>query len=91
MRASCACQFRCTRGPGWLVLYRLGEVNPAALDDMVRLCVQLGKLRHGTPDGAGGTGAEGQVPADTTRAWEAIEQAIVGKTIIFLMHSRSTV
>ena len=28
-----------------------GEVNPAALDDMVRLCVQLDKLRHGAPDG----------------------------------------
>ena len=52
-----------------------GEVNPAALDDMVRLCVQLGKLRHGAPDGDGGTGAEGHVPADTTRAREAIEQA----------------
>ncbi len=61
-----------------------GEVNPAALDEMVRLCVQLDKLRHGTPDGAGGTGAEGQVPADTTRAREAIEQAIVGKAIDLL-------
>ena len=38
-----------------------GEVNPAALEDMVRLCVQLDKLRHGTPDGDGadGTGAAG--------------------------------
>ena len=61
-----------------------GEVNPAALDDMVRLCVQLDKLRHGASDGDGGTGAEGQVPADTTRAWEAIEQAIVGKAIDLL-------
>ena len=61
-----------------------GEVNPAALDDMVRLCVQLDKLRHGAPDGDGGTGAEGQVPVDTTRAWEAIEQAIVGKAIDLL-------
>ena len=61
-----------------------GEVNPAALDDMVRLCVQLDKLRHGAPDGDGGTGAEGQVPADTTRAWEAIEQAIVGKAVDLL-------
>jgi hypothetical protein len=61
-----------------------GKVNPAALDDMVRLCVQLGKLRHGAPDG---NGAGGHVPADATRAWDAIEQAIVGKTIIFLLHS----
>ncbi len=62
-----------------------GEVNPAALEDMVRLCVQLGKLRHGAPDGGDdGTGAEGQVPADTTRAQEAIEQAVIGKAIELL-------
>ncbi len=30
-----------------------GEVNPAALEDLVRLCVQLHELRHGTPDGDG--------------------------------------
>ena len=30
-----------------------GEVNPGALEDLVRLCVQLHKLRHGTPDGDG--------------------------------------
>ena len=36
-----------------------GEVNPAALEELIRLCVQLDKLRrHGTPgsDGTGGTG-----------------------------------
>ena len=44
-----------------------GEVNPAALEDLVRLCVELDRLRHqpGTgPDGTsqngtGGTGAAG--------------------------------
>jgi Domain of unknown function (DUF222) len=55
-----------------------GEVNPAALDDLVRLCVELDRLRH---DGAGRDG--GEVPAaarrDTTRAWEAVEQAVIGK------------
>ena len=61
-----------------------GEVNPAALDDLVRLCIQLDKLRHGAPDGDGGTGAGGQVPADATRAWEAIEQAILGKAVDLL-------
>jgi len=69
-----------------------GEVNPGALQDLVRLCVQLDKLRrHGTPDsdGADGTGdtAGAGAPADTSRAWEAIEQAVIGKTIIFLLHS----
>src|SRR5436305_8081025 len=28
-----------------------GDVNPGAFEDLVRLCVQLGKLRHGTPPG----------------------------------------
>ena len=60
-----------------------GEVNPAALEDMVRLCVQLDKLRHRAQD-QGGTGAGGGVPADTTRAWEAIEQAVIGKAIDLL-------
>ena len=70
-----------------------GEVNPDALEDLVRLCVQLDKLRrHGTPDGDGTDDTAGAgAPADTSRAWEAIEQAVIGKTIIFLMHSRSTV
>src|SRR5271166_3493732 len=61
-----------------------GEVNPAALQDLVRLCVQLDRLRHhhdtaraGTgSDGPGdtGTGGDGGQDApcpDTTRAWEA--------------------
>ncbi len=62
-----------------------GEVNPAGLDEMVRLCVQLHELRHGTPDrGDGGTGAGRQAPADTTRAREAVEQAIIGQAVDLL-------
>ncbi len=30
-----------------------------------------------------------RAPADTSRAWEAIEQAVIGKTTILLLHSRS--
>ena len=63
-----------------------GEVNPAALEDLVRLCVQLDRLRHhprtGPDDtGTGGTDGDGQdAPApDTARAWEALERAIIGK------------
>jgi Domain of unknown function (DUF222) len=72
-----------------------GEVNPAALDDLVRLCVQLDRLRrHGSSgsagdrsecsDDPGSTGqddGDGQDPAgpDTARAWEALERAIIGK------------
>ena len=60
-----------------------GEVNPAALDDLVRLCVELDRLRHhpGAGSDADGTAASGQgTPGpDTARAWEAIERAIIGK------------
>ena len=60
-----------------------GEVNPAALEDLIRLCVELHRLRD--PD-AGGTGDEGQaVPApDTARAWAALEQAVIGKAVDLL-------
>jgi hypothetical protein len=56
-----------------------GEVNPAALDELVRLCVDLDRLRH---HGAGG-GTSAPAP-DTTRAWEALEQAIIGKAVDLL-------
>ena len=73
-----------------------GDVNPAALEDLIRLCVQLHRLRDpstgdggdgtgdgGTGDGAGGTGGEGRAaPApDTTPAWEALERAVIGKAV----------
>ena len=92
-----------------------GEVNPAALEDLIRLCVQLDKLRYPDRDldpgsdtgdpgepgsdpggpgsepapgsgGAPGTGADGQgAPApDTTRAWDALEQAVIGKAVDLL-------
>ncbi len=64
-----------------------GEVNPAALEDLVRLCVQLDRLRYhsrpgqdGTGDGDGGDGQAAPGP-DTARAWEALEQAIIGKAV----------
>ncbi len=55
-----------------------GEVNPAALDALVRLCVQLDKLGHDDADGPTAAGA------DDTRAREALEQAIIGKTVDLL-------
>ena len=66
-----------------------GEVNPAALEDLIRLCVQLHRLRDPDADAgtdADGTGDEGQaVPApDTTRAWAALEQAVIGKAVELL-------
>jgi len=56
-----------------------GDVNPDALGDLVRLCVMLDRLRQ---DGQGG-----QARPDTTAACAALEQAVIGKTILFLMHS----
>ena len=50
-----------------------GEVNVDALEDLVRLCVELDGRRDGARDAA----------------WAALEQAVIGKTIIFLLHSSS--
>ena len=56
-----------------------GEVNPAALDELVRLCVQLDELRR--HHGAAGDRSQGAPAPDTTRAWEALEQAIIGTAV----------
>jgi len=80
-----------------------GEVNYAVMDDLLRLCVQLDRLRHhpgGEDTGQDGTSSDGDAGSDgseaqtapgpdTTLAWEALEQAIIGKTTIFLLHSLS--
>ena len=60
-----------------------GEVNPAALDDLVRLCVELDRLRDHPGTGSGDDGQSAPAP-DTTRAWEAVEQAIIGKAVDLL-------
>ena len=66
-----------------------GEVNPAALEDLIRLCVQLDKLRYpdgdpGNPGSDPGTAGQGAPAPDTTRAWEALEQAVIGKAVDLL-------
>ena len=77
-----------------------GDVNPAALDDLVRLCVELDRLQHrhgrtsqddadgvdASDTGAGreGGSAPGASGPDTMRAWEALEQAIIGKAVNLL-------
>jgi Domain of unknown function (DUF222) len=50
-----------------------GDVNPDALEDLVRLCVELDRLRQG-----------GQARPDTTAAWAAIERAVIGKAVDLL-------
>ena len=64
-----------------------GEVNPAALDNLVRLCVQLDRLHHHHGTGTGDTDGDGDGEAsatDTARAWEALERAIIGKAVDLL-------
>jgi hypothetical protein len=70
----------------------VGNVNPGAFEDLVRLCVQLDKLRHGTggsQPGDGGNGTDGSlqdVPAALGggRSGPALEQAIIGKAVELL-------
>jgi hypothetical protein len=60
-----------------------GDVNHAALDDLLRLCVELDRLQHHHGTGRGNTG-QGAPRPDTTSAWEALEQAIIGKAVDLL-------
>jgi hypothetical protein len=73
-----------------------GDVDPAAFGDLVRLCVELDRLWHGTGPGGGGT-ADGDadpqrggdadpvpLPPGLTRSREALEQAIVGQAAALL-------
>ena len=54
-----------------------GDVDVDALEDLVRLCVELDRLRR---DGDG----PDTPAADTTAAWAAIEQAVIGKAVDLL-------
>jgi len=59
-----------------------GDVNIDALKDLVRLCVELDRLRRdGTRDVAGGPGGPG---TGTTAAWAAVEQQVIGKAVDLL-------
>jgi hypothetical protein len=64
-----------------------GEVNPAALEDLVELCVRLDKFRHRPrpADASPATDADQGAPGlDTTRAREALEQAVIGQVVELL-------
>jgi hypothetical protein len=62
-----------------------GDVNADALEDLVRLCVELDRLRHaddtGRPDT---TAAPGTPAAGTAAAWAALEQAVISKAVDLL-------
>ena len=58
-----------------------GDVDVDALEDLVGLCVELDRLRRGGRDTARGPGGPG---TDTTAAWAAVEQAVIGKAVDLL-------
>jgi hypothetical protein len=60
-----------------------GEINPAVFADLVRLSATLDKLYRRGAESAG----HGEDGAGTVISREALEQAIIRKTILFLMHS----
>jgi hypothetical protein len=59
-----------------------GQVNPAAFAGLVRLCAALDKLSRRGAEGAGAAAV------GTVISREALEQAIISKTMNFLVHSR---
>src|SRR6476661_3544847 len=58
-----------------------GDVNVDALEDLVRLCVALDRLRR---DGDGDGDGPGRPAAGTTAAWAAVEQQVIGKAVDLL-------
>jgi Domain of unknown function (DUF222) len=52
-----------------------GDVNPAALEDLVRLCTELGKLTHADAD----ADADAAADADADAAADAADAAAVGE------------
>src|SRR4029077_15617218 len=57
-----------------------GDVDVDALEDLVRLCVELDRLRRDDGDGDG----PGRPAAGTTAAWAAVEQQVIGKAVDLL-------
>ena len=64
-----------------------GEVNVDALEELVRLCVQLDRHRHGAAADAAGDADDGAREAAGPTAspgWEALERAVIGKAVDLL-------
>src|SRR6476659_9245921 len=56
-----------------------GDVDVGALEDLVRLCVELDGQRR-----EGGGGGPAERAAGTTAAWAALEQQVIGKAVDLL-------
>jgi hypothetical protein len=63
-----------------------GDVNVDALEDLVRLCMELDGLRH-ADDGDGDGDGPAEPAAGTSAAWAALEQQVIGKAVFLLLHS----
>ena len=62
-----------------------GDLDPGVLEDLVRLCVELDRHRRAGDPGSPGTPApDTTAPPDTTAAWAALEQAVIGKAVDLL-------
>ena len=75
-----------------------GDVNPAVLEDLVRLCAELGKLRHADADAGAGDRADAAaggepgppgVPARPARPGKRSSGPSSAKPSILLLHSWS--
>jgi len=58
-----------------------GDVDPGALDDLVRLCVQLDRIEHGT---APTDGEDAHTQPEGSPSRETLRQAIIGKAVDLL-------
>ena len=62
-----------------------GDIDPGVLDDLVRLCVELNRIEHGTGPAAGDPGgADTHAPPAGSPSREALRQAIIGKAVDLL-------
>ena len=59
-----------------------GDIDPSVLDDLVRLCVELDQIEHGTAPAEDNGPADAQPEGSPSR--EALRQAIIGKAVDLL-------
>jgi hypothetical protein len=58
-----------------------------ALDELIRLCVELDRRRRDPGHGDGRSSGGRAARPGTFQAWEALERAVIGKTIDLLLCS----
>jgi Domain of unknown function (DUF222) len=66
-----------------------GDIDPGVLDDLVRLCVELDRIEHRSGPVAVAADSQPESAPEASLPREALRKAIIGKTTILLLHSRS--